>query len=1591
MPAPNPEQDRERLSAILQYLEDWDNLVRKPVTTVEGYRAGLAAHQHEVENLPGVRLQVQEEDGEDTWLTVSRLAKEAVPPLPEELKTWLTIRNHPDSRPKWRKRKRLDGETLDTEHDPEIPAGLPQEIRAEFLRYLNNEWQPWSEREAPRRKSIQLYEKLFSLLQTLEHGNAENPIELVWGMSLAVWKPGGRVLRHPLLTQEVEILPLEGDMILKVRPTSREPQVETDPFLSLELPGLADFEKTVREQLDAAEVTPLPFDASSFEFVGRTAAERLDTRGVFSADPVTELPKPESSLFLCNNWVLFARRRSSSFLIQDLARLRERVAETGVPEGAPAHLVREPADDASVEDPIPFRGLSTAGTDGDDSMRELYFPKPFNEEQVEIIRRLETQPGVVVQGPPGTGKTHTIANVICHYLAEGKRVLVTSKGEAALSVLRQQIPEAIRPLTVSLLTNERQGKEQLEQAVNHINAQKSVLRPDALERSIEDLEERINAAHGRIAGLDAELRDWAKRNVSTCPAELGGLNPEQLAHEVAEGREKFDWFPDSLDADSENAPPLSDREAESLAEARREIGGDLASLETELPAIDEFPKPEEIATAHEVLREKVALDTELAGGDWPRFDQENSATIEKARTLRDGLGEHRALRAGCRETWQQTLATWCGGSASATDSEVARAVETLLEEILDHRESLNAFLTTAVETPEGAAHDESLREAVNRAAEGRRPFPALAFGKTDAKRRFQAIRLDGSPPSNVADWDRVRKYFDLMRDAASLAARWNSLGSQLRAPAADGTSLAGFRRLMELAEDADRALRLALRHEKDFEARVLAVFPDLDRQRIESTEAFLAELEAALNSQLRRSDLEAIAGSRAAWLSRLETESHPIATRMRDLLRHSLGDAHLAANELEKAWRGLRDELARLHDLWSQAATLRSLTNRIARAGAPVWAERLRTEPFVGGESDPVFPEDWREAWQWSQRRGYLESIDGRRQIQRLTNERAEAERQLAADYEAVIEKRTWLGLVRQLSGNPAITRAIVAYVKAIRNMTKSGKGKRDVALRHSAREAMELASQGVPCWIMPQWRVSESLPSRLGEFDLVIIDEASQSDAWAVPSLVRGKRVLIVGDDKQVGPQVSFASQRQVDHLMERLQSAGLPRDIRNCLDPKESAYDLGELIFSGQTIRLREHFRCAEPIIQFSNRLCYDGEIKCVRVPRATERLLPTLVDVHVVHGARDLRRKINAAEAFAIVDEIETLVSDPTLADRSIGVVSLLGIEQAKFIFNHLLERIGEEKYLRHRIRCGDARTFQGSEADIIFLSAVDDGESASVMTENLMDNVRRMNVATSRARDRLYFFHSFTRGDLKAADLRGRLLDHFRSPLAGLTDEEIPSASGEEDSGLPEHARAIRDALKKRRFRVLTKVRVGTHLIDLVVEGDEGRRLAVACDGGEGVSRASSRQWLDTMAKQRLLERAGWTFWRCWAASWMRDPEGCLEDLINALTAAEIRPVRGRKKAAETDSLVDFRTVSTVRPAVEQTALPADFDDDLDSFTGEVGSWGDDENETNDEFEEESPDVPPAFVSQKDASSKPLPEKTSQRLASLLSGPRNQDES
>jgi DNA polymerase III delta prime subunit len=75
---------------------------------------------------------------------------------------------------------------------------------------------------------------------------------------------------------------------------------------------------------------------------------------------------------------------------------------------------------------------------------------------------------VIVQGPPGTGKTHTIGNLIGHLLAQGKSILVTAQTAKALRVVRDKVPEILRPLAVSVLGSDQDARKHLESAIGSI-------------------------------------------------------------------------------------------------------------------------------------------------------------------------------------------------------------------------------------------------------------------------------------------------------------------------------------------------------------------------------------------------------------------------------------------------------------------------------------------------------------------------------------------------------------------------------------------------------------------------------------------------------------------------------------------------------------------------------------------------------------------------------------------------------------------------------------------------------------------------------------------------------------------------------------------------------------------------------------------------------------------------------------------------------------------------------------------------------------------------------------------------------------------
>jgi very-short-patch-repair endonuclease len=502
---------------------------------------------------------------------------------------------------------------------------------------------------------------------------------------------------------------------------------------------------------------------------------------------------------------------------------------------------------------------------------------------------------------------------------------------------------------------------------------------------------------------------------------------------------------------------------------------------------------------------------------------------------------------------------------------------------------------------------------------------------------------------------------------------------------------------------------------------------------------------------------------------------------------------------------------------------------------------------------------------------GYLTEIDGRATIKKLSERRLEIETEQHHAFAEVVRLRTFAGLKRSMTA--AVEAALMMFVQAVRRIG-AGTGVRAVRHRRTARQAMQTCAKSVPCWIVPGWRVSESLPPELGAFDLVIVDEASQADARLLPALLRGQKLLVVGDDKQVSPDPVAIEERRILQLEHNYLK---DQPFKSELLPGSSLYDLMRAIYSGQRLMLREHFRCVEPIIRFSMQF-YDEPLEPLRIPKPSERLDPPLIDILVQDGEK--HGTTNRAEAKVIVDEMERLTADPAYRERTIGVISLIGRMQAALIQKLLLERIGEEGFLHHQIACGDAPTFQGKERDIMFLSMVaSPGDARALTTETFK---QRFNVALSRARDRMYLVRSVSEENLRQHDLKAMVIRHFKNPMPDAT-KAVDDLSSLCESGLE---RDVYGRLVEIGYRVQPQVRAGGYRIDLVVEGEHDRRLAIELDGDKY---HGPERWAEDFGRQQTLERMGWRFWRCWGSSFVRDPGSCMNDLVATLTDFGIEPI------------------------------------------------------------------------------------------------------
>jgi hypothetical protein len=193
----------------------------------------------------------------------------------------------------------------------------------------------------------------------------------------------------------------------------------------------------------------------------RSIAKTLDDRGEYddSIGPIPRLSKAPLVMFAP---AMIYRRRSARGMVEAFSKIVEQLEGGGdIPPNI--RKLSESSPSSSTGDAT----TETVCTTNEDSS-DVYFPLPSNREQHSIVSKLRDNIGLLVQGPPGTGKSHTIANLVSHLLATGRRVLITAQTPQALSVLKEKVPVEIQALCVSALGHDRESIAHLEASVRGI-------------------------------------------------------------------------------------------------------------------------------------------------------------------------------------------------------------------------------------------------------------------------------------------------------------------------------------------------------------------------------------------------------------------------------------------------------------------------------------------------------------------------------------------------------------------------------------------------------------------------------------------------------------------------------------------------------------------------------------------------------------------------------------------------------------------------------------------------------------------------------------------------------------------------------------------------------------------------------------------------------------------------------------------------------------------------------------------------------------------------------------------------------------------
>ncbi len=309
---------------------------------------------------------------------------------------------------------------------------------------------------------------------------------------------------------------------------------------------------------------------------------------------------------------------------------------------------------------------------------------------------------------------------------------------------------------------------------------------------------------------------------------------------------------------------------------------------------------------------------------------------------------------------------------------------------------------------------------------------------------------------------------------------------------------------------------------------------------------------------------------------------------------------------------------------------------------------------------------------------------------------------------------------------------------------------------RKFPKEQFSKLRNAFPCILAGIRDYAEYIPLEPEIFDLVIIDEASQvSIAQALPALLRAKKVVVLGDNRQFSNVKSALARGDVNKQYLASLSDVFKRTVSTDTDKvarlekfniKVSILDFFGFINNYQT-RLVKHFRGYPELISYSNKFFYEGGLQVMKV-----RGIPissVIKFTQIEHdGKQELEKNTNVPEAEFIISELIKLKEENKVL--TVGIITP-HTNQQRLIFEMISDNQNAEYFFdKLKLKVMTFDTCQGEEMDTIFYSMVatsQDDKLNYIFTTSLNNidldddegkiKAQRLNVGLSRAKECMHF--------------------------------------------------------------------------------------------------------------------------------------------------------------------------------------------------------------------------------------------------------------